>query len=242
MRSRHFAFALFMLLLAASVVACGKKKVGGKCAEGETSCADPTSALYCLDGKLAAMSCRGTLGCTGAPGDITCDNNAALESDGCDKEKDLACTVDKKNELRCRSNKFAIASTCRGPKGCAFEGNTLHCDTDVAEANDVCEDEDDAACSVDKKSLLTCKTGKYIVENTCKGPKGCSVTGTEVHCDDDLADLNDICVKEGDYACSLDKKALLVCKSNKFAFEKKKCAGKGCSFTQHGESTDFECN
>ena len=240
-RSRYFV-AVGLTSLALLSTACFEKKVGGKCGTGQTACADKSSALFCLDGKFAAMTCRGPLGCTGGGGDVTCDNNLALENDGCDKEKDLSCSVDKKAELRCRSNKFAIASTCRGPKGCAFEGNTLHCDTDVALLNDVCEDEDDAACAADKKALLKCKGGNYALDNTCKGPKGCSVVGTEVHCDDDLADLGDTCVKEGDFACSMDQKSLLVCKAKKFAFERKKCAGKGCSFVQHGDTTDFECN
>jgi hypothetical protein len=232
--------ATILALLAALSGGC-KKKAGDACKAGQSMCIDKSSALYCQDGKFAVQTCRGADGCKAANGEIACDNKAALENDGCDEEKDLACTLDKRNELRCHANKFTVASTCRGSKGCWFEGNTLHCDTDLAEPGDPCEDADDIACAVDQKSELKCRSGRFTIENTCKGPKGCTVTGTTLHCDDDLADLGDACKKDGDYACSMDKKALLICRGSKFVQEQA-CKGKGCSYAEHGDKINFECH
>src|SRR5262249_32287789 len=163
----------------------------------------------CVGGKFTPMQCRGSAGCSGIGDAFSCDNKFGQVGDGCSAEtSDLACTLDKKGELRCKDNKLALASTCRGEKGCYWDKMTLHCDTDIADPADLCEDEDDLACAVDGKALLKCKGQKYVTANTCKGPKGCKVDGTKVHCDDDIADPGDNCATEGDLACATDKKHL----------------------------------
>ena len=97
----------------------------------------------------------------------------------------------------------------------------------------------DLACSLDKKSLYKCDGTKYGVESTCKGPKGCAIEGTNVKCDHHVAELNDPCHVDGNFACAPDKKMLLVCKNNKFHKEKG-CRG-SCSFTERGDTTEFDC-
>jgi hypothetical protein len=240
MRTRSLRLLLALALCSLALAGC-KKKVGDKCNRpDQMACLDKDNALICVDSKFVQMQCRGSGGCAGAGDAVTCDNKFGQSGDGCNKEtSDLACTSDKKGELRCKDNKLVLASTCRGPKGCWWESSTLHCDTDVADLTDPCEDDDDLACSSDGKSLLKCKSAKYSVENTCKGPKGCKVDGTKVHCDDDIADPGDACATEGDLACSTDKKQLLSCKSGKFKVDS--ACKKGCAYTEKDDKTTFDC-
>jgi hypothetical protein len=185
------------------------------------------------------MSCGGPDGCVVNGKQVDCDNTLASKGDGCSEAEDLACTTDKKSELRCRGNRFVVASTCRGPTGCFFTGNKLHCDTDVADSNDPCEEKDDLACSLDKKALYKCDGQKYDVDSTCRGPKGCAIEGNNVSCDHHVAELNDPCRSEASYACTGDRKALLACHGGKFKQEKR--CNKACAFTDRGDQTEFDC-
>jgi hypothetical protein len=80
--------------------------------------------------------------------------------------------------------------------------------------------------------------------NTCKGAKGCRVLEipdqkrVEFVCDDAVADANDACDENGEEACTMDRKGLLKCSSNKFLFQGP-CAG-GCSFDANGDK--FQCD
>ncbi len=240
---RHLSFVALVLVLAVCAMGC-KKKVGDTCKADQMACMDRQTALICVGGTFAPMQCRGAAGCTGASDAVLCDNKFGQAGDGCNKEtSDLACASDKRGELRCKDNKLTLASSCRGPKGCYWESTTLHCDTDIADLGDPCEDENDLACSVDAKSLLKCKKEKYSVENTCKGPKGCKVDNTKtppaVHCDDDIADVGDPCATEGDLACAADKKQLLSCHAGKFKLDSQ--CKKGCSYTEKDDKTTFDC-
>ena len=238
MAGRVYGFGLAFLLFAAALGGC-KPKLGGTCRASQVACLDGDTALFCIDGKFAEMSCGGPGGCAQTGKQVECDNTLATKGDGCAEQEDLACGMDKKSELRCRGNKFIVASTCRGPTGCFFTGNKLHCDTDVADLSDSCEDKDDLACALDKKALYKCDGTTYQVESSCKGPKGCQIDGTNVKCDHHLADLNDACHIDGNFACAMDKKSLLVCKGSKF--HKEKACKTVCSFTERGDTTEFDC-
>lgn len=242
LRTRPWLVVSLGLSLALSVVGtgCKKKAAGDSCSPTQTTCQDKENALICVGGKLTVMQCRGSAGCSGSGETVSCDNKFASAGDGCSKEtSDLACTMDKKGELRCRDNRLVLASSCRGPKGCWWEGSTLHCDTDTADLTDPCEDDDGLSCSTDAKALLKCTKGKYAVANTCKGPKGCRVDGTKVHCDDDLADVGDPCEAEQDYSCSMDKKQLLSCHGGQFKVER--ACKKECTSTDKDGKTTFDC-
>ncbi len=238
MAGRVHGFGLALLVLAAFASGC-KAKLGGSCRAGQQACLDSANALFCLEGKFAEMTCGGPAGCAVSGKQVECDNTLAAKGDGCAEQEDLACSTDKKSELRCRGNKFTVASSCRGPTGCFFTGNKLHCDTDVADISDPCEEKDDLACALDKKALYKCDGATYKVESSCKGPKGCLIDGTNVKCDHHMADLNDACHVDGNFSCAMDKKTLLVCKGNKFHKEKA-CKGT-CTFTEHGDTTEFDC-
>ena len=152
--------------------------------------------------------------------------------DSCEAGKS-AC-ADEKNELACQGGKF-IQAPCKGPKGCAVEGSTLTCDISANAAGDVCSTGDDghAMCGTDKKSIVICKGGKYIVES-CLGPEGCKSDGGKSTCDSSIAKPGESC--QGDtHACSVDKKTSMQCKGGKYV---KKSDCKRCTpFLDH-----IDCN
>src|SRR5262249_11295428 len=189
-------------------------------------------------GKYVAAACGGEEGCTFSD-QAECDNRIANVGDACVGENDLSCTPDARAELRCKRGHFVVASTCRGPTGCYFTTNKLHCDTDLADLPDPCEDADDLACALNGKALYKCDGSKYSVESTCRGPGGCSVNGTVVKCDHHIAELGDPCHVDGNFACTPKTDSLLVCKGHKFETEKR-CKGP-CSFEVKGDTTEFDC-
>jgi hypothetical protein len=235
---RTCALGLVVTLAGLWTTGC-KPKIGGRCTVGQMACEDSHGALFCEDGKYSEMTCSGPDGCVQSGKSVDCDNTVANKGDGCAEAEDLACTADKKGELRCRSGHFALASSCRGASGCFFTGNKLHCDTDLADSNDPCEDKDDLACSLDKKALYKCDGTQYQLDSTCRGPKGCVIEGNNVNCDHHVAESSDLCRFEGSYACTSDRRALLACRKGKFALEKK--CGKPCSFTDRSDQTEFDC-
>ena len=82
--------------------------------------------------------------------------------------------------LTCQKGKWTEIP-CRGPKGCAEAAAVVDCDNSFAMVDDACDEEGNAACSVDKKSALKCANGKWAKSQDCK--TDCSVSGTSIRCD-----------------------------------------------------------
>jgi len=184
--------------------------------EGVGACtARAKSALVCRGGKYEALPCRGPKGCQLAGGSWTCDASVGQEGDSC-PGAGSACSVDKKSLLECAGGKFHLKWPCRGPDGCKDAGGgQLFCDFSVAELGDACGSEG-AACSVDKKQMLQCKDGKFVLRSHCRGPEGCKDAGERLTCDQSLAEVGDPC-DQGDAACRADGKAFLECREGKLA-------------------------
>jgi hypothetical protein len=175
-----------------------------------------------------------------------CDNTYATVGDACDEPGDYACSVDHASALACKDFKFVVEETCRGARACKEMKDGLYCDNDLSEAGDPCHTNGDYACTPDKTMALRCVDHKMAPLNSCRGAKGCRVfelpeeKKTEFVCSDELAQENDPCDENGEEACTMDKKALLKCASNKFAAHKT-CAGPGgCSFDPKGDK--FACD
>ncbi|HEY2404502.1 MAG TPA: hypothetical protein VGI10_00760 [Polyangiaceae bacterium] len=239
-RTLQFVSGLFVLALA---FGC-KPKPGGKClGNASPVCFDPQQALICNNGTYKSLSCRGAKGCTTSATQLDCDNSLATLGDGCNTENDVACQLDKKAALQCKSGKFELAATCKGAHGCASEDNEISCDDHVADLADPCHQNNNYACTSDKKALLQCVDNKFAALDSCKGSNGCRIfelpeeKKTDFSCDETLADENDPCDTDGNLACSGDKKELLSCKSKKYSVLKK-CGT--CSFDDKGER--FACD
>jgi hypothetical protein len=214
-----------------------KPKIGGSCKiELKEVCADEKTALACHDGKWEEMSCRGPNACSKEAGEHPCDQSVAEPGDVCNLVDDYVCTADKKGMLQCTKNKWTLVQSCLGERACAIEKGKVtqvRCDDSVASAGDACREEDDYACSVDKKLALVCRKGKFVQASFCRGPKGCQVVRAnqqdgKVECDDSIAVVGDLCETEEHYSCSSDDLAILKCKNKKFELEERCRAREKC--------------
>lgn len=226
-----------VVALATTLGAC-KPKVGGSCKiDTKEVCVEDKKALSCHDGKWEEMSCRGPEGCSKESGEHVCDQSVAEDKDVCNLVDDFVCTADKKGMLQCTKNKWTLVQSCLGERACVMEKKKVTCDNSVASIGDACREEEDYACSVDKKAALACRKSVFTQASLCKGPKGCRVTGTKeqgfkVECDDSVATAGDSCEKDEHFSCSSDERAILKCRSKKFEVEEKckpkeKCQIKG---------------
>ena len=222
----------------------GKPKAGDACQQGQGVCADKTSMMACVKGVYVAMPCHGAQACTLQGNTSVCDNSIAAVGDACDEEGDFACAADKKAALSCKDNHFALEETCKGARACVLKTDGLYCDNDLSDPGDPCHTIGDYACTTDHKLALKCSASHSMAPlNTCKGAKACRVfekpeeKKVEFLCDDSVADLNDPCDENGEKACTMDRKGILECRSNKFA-TLASCPG-GCSFDEAAEK--FAC-
>lgn len=154
----------------------------------------------------------------------------------------VAC-ADPASALTCADGKYK-AIACRGPKGCSKSGAQIDCDDSVAQENDGCDEEDEVACSVDKKAALGCHGGKFVVDETCKGAKACELKDDKIYCDNDIADPGDPCHFNDDYGCTSDKTFVVKCVDHKMA-KLNSCRGaKGCRVFElpQEKKTEFVCD
>jgi hypothetical protein len=154
-----------------------------------------------------------------------------------------ACSSEHEG-LFCLSGHFATM-TCLGPSGCQkVSQGDVACDNPVASVGDGCNQEGDAACSLDKTSALVCRAAKFIVAQPCKGPRGCTSTGETVYCDNALAEPGDLCTEEADPACKSDHTSFMKCTGGKFAITNGCRGPKACIVTEKpAENKEhFECD
>jgi hypothetical protein len=139
-----------------------------------------------------------------------------------------AMCTDNASALSCGTDSKFFTMTCRGPKGCLKNGPAVNCDDSIAQEKDGCDEEGEVACSVDKKAALECHGNKFVVGETCKGARGCTVADEKISCDNDISDIGDPCHFIGDYACTADKTYALKCVDSKMT-KLNSCRGvKGC--------------
>ena len=165
----------------------------------------------------------------------------------CKPKADDTCTagaikcVDGKSALFCKAGKFAEEG-CGGPKGCFESGTSAVCDNTFAVEKQGCDTAGDIACSTDKAAKLSCVDNRWKTSALCKGPRACAIRGDKLACDNDLADVNDVCDELGDYACATDRKAALRCKDNKFVTESSCYGPRGCSVTVKDDTGTVQCD
>jgi hypothetical protein len=238
--SRTIGSALMVLAFAAC-----KPKPGGTCSGSQAVCTDKASALFCAEGTFATMACRGEKGCAQNGTVVECDESVASEGDACNSPEAIACAPDHKEALRCTNKRFVLDETCKGPTGCKIDGaQKIVCDNDIADVGDPCHFLGDYACTTDRSLVMRCDANKMTPLNTCRGPKQCKILTVprqdkvEFACDDSVAQEGDACDTNGEEACTMDKKGVLVCKGNKFGSQRP-CPG-GCTYE---EKTDhYTCN
>ena len=214
-------------------------------AEGHVACAiDGKNQILCRNGVYRKLPCRGSGGCKVKGGEAHCDESVGAVGDACDHwiETGYACSVDRQSELVCQDSKMVVAQPCRGPKECTVKSDKIYCDNDFARAGDSCVDAGEISCTEDKLAKLSCKAKKFVAVGSCKGSRQCSWRSSSLDCDDSIADVNDLCDKSGNHACSTDRNSVLVCVSGKFAVEAG-CGGKRCvARSSTGSSAQAFCS
>jgi hypothetical protein len=159
------------------------------CYDGPPICgADQRSVVQCQRGSWVLLqSCPGARGCGIANNMIQCDAAPMATQPQapvgvgipCAAEGGYDCTPDRRNLTICRGGRTAIASTCRGSRGCNV-GNAVDCDHSMALVGDPCDGPKEIACSQDSRSLLRCTNGVYQVGEPCRN--ACLSTSGRVLC------------------------------------------------------------
>ena len=229
------ATVFFGVLLVGLWECKGKQKAGDPCTHNNMYlCQDPNSAIICLNGKLADLPCRGPKGCQGTGTNSECDDDVAAAGDPCvmaSNGANYACGSDQKSELVCQQNKFTVASTCKGPKGCKIQLNNVECDDDFADIGDPCvqpASDSNYSCTPDKKTMVVCQASKFGVFEQCKGPKGCHIETNTVYCDTTVAAEGDSCKRADAESCTADATYSLKCSPQLKWAKDKACPKEGC--------------
>ena len=198
---------------------------GDACSDTPGSCADKASHFVCTGGKYVLETCKGPGGCNDDKS-LTCDNTKADIGDGCGHEGARSCSADGSKELRCREGQFQIEWSCRG--GCTIDANNNPKCVPTGNAGETCRP-DSIVCDTAAKNQLDCVDGKLVPTRTCNGARGCETPpGGGVRCDRTQALENEACNTEGNGACDMAKKNVLVCTNGKFKSQLK-CEGPiGC--------------
>jgi hypothetical protein len=251
---------LFVLEAAAIIVcfaACRTTPVvGEKCAVADQLfCPRRDRALVCeppegapgpkpaaFSGVWVEVLCKGARGCERRDTTSECDDTVATEGERCPigPPEDYACTLDRSKALVCRDGRFGVWRACRGPQGCqVVDGRNVQCDTTLGEPGDPCAQKGTYACSTDRTAMLTCDGGALFAATSCRGSAGCVIEreSNRVDCDDAVALEGDPCDQPRRIACSLDRKAELVCDANKYA-KKRGCLRSDCRL----EGTELFCD
>lgn len=145
---------------------------------------------------------------------------------------------DPKTALACQGGKL-VEVACGGPLACSKYKDHANCDTSVADVGAPCMgEEDEYACTADKKRALVCKNGKFALHLECRGAGGCTILGKSVSCDVSVASAGDPCPQQGATACSSDQKEMLVCQDHKFVAHRF-CRGQyGCAVRDNVPTCD----
>lgn len=230
-----------------SIVGCSAKP-GGSCNESNdgAQCSGDKAQLVCVGGTWKQESCLGPKGCTGEPRHAQCDTSLAEEKSSCSTERAYSCTPDRKTELKCKAGTWTATAQCPGEKGCDATGFFVQCPGALVTEGGECDPPKDSTkknygCSLDKKAALLCKDGKWTRIQECYGPKGCDSGFMSISCDGAVASAGQLCdpADKPDYACSPDKKALMICQGEaKWRLERACLGPKGCSTTVLGVDCD----
>jgi len=163
-------------------------KAGDACSiddEGAATCTNTAQMLACHGGKFALVPCRGARGCLNADGRAVCDTSVAEPSDACNDENLKACSVDGSQVLICRQHSMQRFYLCRGQNGCRSNAGKLSCDTSVAQLGDACDKKLEGqafACAPEATSILVCKGGAFVLDQTCKAGLKCVLNGNATQC------------------------------------------------------------
>ncbi len=169
-------------------VACdiSKNRAGDRCSrdeEGSAVCQDARQLLACHGGVYELVPCRGPNGCVMESEHALCDTSVGVSGDACRDEGKKRCAEDKTAVLVCKDGRLSALYSCRGASGCSVSGNKLDCDMSLAVEKDPCDPrlEGHVACSGDRSATLICKSGRFVLDEKCRGGS-CVAEGNQTRC------------------------------------------------------------
>ena len=228
--SRLLALSRIVVLVAS---ACRPRPSDGQPCRvvNPVECEGSGKAWLCDESRWVELFCRGARACARRSGHDECDDSIAMLGDPCPKTATVfACSVDRSTALVCREGTFGLWRKCRGPAGCAVvDGRDVECDTSLGEKGDPCTQQGAYACSADHQAMLVCDSGVLVPASSCRGPRGCVAEHAthKVDCDDGAATEGDACDQPRRIACSVDRKAELVCTQGTYT-KKRECRQSEC--------------
>jgi hypothetical protein len=164
-------------------------KAGDPCSkadEGAAICSNKDGMLACHGGRYALVPCRGSRGCANAEGRALCDTSIAEPGDVCQSESHKACSSDGSQVLICKQHTMQRFYLCRGEGGCTSSTGKLSCDTSVAKLGDACDKKLEGvafSCTPDGRSILVCKGGAFVLDETCKAGHECRARSAGTKCE-----------------------------------------------------------
>lgn len=206
---KYVSSSLALIALVAS--GCGPA-VGDECQAGQSACLDGTTELSCQNGVMIATPCRGAAGCTAQNNIVSCDISGNQTGDACstDDTERGACSADRQTMVMCQAGAYK-SLPCRGANHCQQQGPyRAVCDVSIANVNDECEG-DEAACSADGQSMLSCVNGRMTAGSLCRGANHCQVQGRRINCDASVSAVGDTCTADSGASCSADGLNLMHC-------------------------------
>jgi membrane associated rhomboid family serine protease len=136
-----------------------------------SECIDETALGVCENGREIVMPCRGKEGCGVTRGLYECDVSEDREGDACysGDEGNGQCSSDGEKLVTCRRGRIEWVP-CRGPNRCVQKGYA-RCDRSLSAEGDSCaaSGEGKAACAVDGKTVLFCRSGRFVRDLPCEG-------------------------------------------------------------------------
>lgn len=147
------------------------------CMDGPPICSQDTKlVIQCQRGAWVVLqSCAST--CAVGPNRMPACTPGG--SGACAAEGSYECSADRATLLVCRRGQYAVASTCRGSRGCV-SGAAVSCDHSLAAVGDPCDDPGTIACAADRKTMVRCQSGVFAFAESCRN--ACLSAGGRVLC------------------------------------------------------------
>jgi hypothetical protein len=226
---------MFVTASLSAVGACSKSapKVGDKCEQnGERVCNGAKTSLFCVKNVYQLDTCNGAGGCGVVEGAVKCDVTGNADGDVCPEGLDgwEVCRADHKSRATCKAGKYVVEA-CPGDDGCTMTGpGQTTCALGKPKVGSACHIEGFQACAEGDKTLLVCKSEKFVFGQKCPGAAGCAPKGGGLaSCDPNGAFVEgDACLFIAE-ACTDGGKTALGCEAGKLV-KKSECPGeRGCS-------------
>jgi hypothetical protein len=163
-------------------------RAGDRCSlddQGVAVCASADALLVCRGEAFVSAPCRGPRGCEMVGDRPRCDQSVAAPGEACKAPGAKACSSDATRVLSCSGERMTELYLCRGQAQCRADAGKVACDQTVAHLGDRCDKSlaGHVACSDDKRSLVTCKDGRFVFAEKCKLGTLCAVDGQSTRCE-----------------------------------------------------------